>query len=56
MFSGSYDDYMKEAAIKRTSLEQELSLLGRHRKETHQALMQEQERAKNRKAYGEEIW
>ncbi|MCX7343408.1 MAG: ABC-F family ATP-binding cassette domain-containing protein [Proteobacteria bacterium] len=53
IFSGNYDDYMREVKIKRTSIEQDLSMLDRQKKDAHQALMKEQERASKRKAYGE---
>lgn len=45
-FSGNYDDYMHEIKLKRMSIEHELSRLDRQKKEAHQALMKEQERAK----------
>lgn len=51
-FSGSYDDYIREIKLKRTSLEKELSVLKREKKETHTDLMKEQQRANKRKAYG----
>jgi len=53
IFSGKYDDYIKEIRIKRTSLEQELSILDRQKKETHEALMKEQTRAAKSRAKGE---
>ncbi len=53
IFPGNYDDYMREVKIKRTSIEQDLSMLDRQKKDAHQALMKEQERASKRKAYGE---
>lgn len=46
VFSGSYDDYMAQLKIQRTSIEQELSRLDRQKKDAHLALMKEQERAK----------
>ncbi len=46
IFTGNYDDYMGEIKIQRTSIEQELSKLDRKKKDAHQALMKEQERAK----------
>lgn len=45
IFSGSYDDYMREIHSKRSSIEKELSELGRQKKEMHQSLMKEQMRA-----------
>lgn len=53
IFSGTYDDYIRETRIKRTSLEQELTHLDRQKKETHQALMKEQVRAAKSRAKGE---
>lgn len=53
IFSGSYDDYIREVGIKRASLEQELIHLDRQKKETHQALMKEQVRAAKSRAKGE---
>jgi len=53
IFSGGYDDYLREIAIQRNRLEQKLRQIDRDRKATHHALMKEQERASKRKAYGE---
>jgi ATPase subunit of ABC transporter with duplicated ATPase domains len=53
VFSGSYDDYRREVGIKRLSIEQELSHLKHQKKEIHQALMQEQSRAKKSRLHGE---
>ena len=53
IFSGNYDDYVREVRIKRTFLKQELSRLNRQKKDTHQALMKEQDRAAKRKIKGE---
>ena len=53
IFSGNYNDYMREVKIKRASIEQDLSILDRKKKDAHQALMKEQERASKRKSYGE---
>ncbi len=53
VFSGNYEDYMREIGIKRTSIEQELSRLSRQKKETHEALMKEQERSAKSKERGE---
>jgi ATPase subunit of ABC transporter with duplicated ATPase domains len=52
VFSGSYDDYMRERYQKRSAITQELSSLERDKKETHNALMKEQTRAKNAKIRG----
>ena len=53
IFSGNYDDYMRERNIKRSSIEQELSRLDRQKKDTHHALMKEQARAAKSRATGE---
>ncbi len=53
IFSGNYDDYMREVSMKRASLEQDLSRLDRQKKETHQSLMKEQTRAAKSRAKGE---
>lgn len=53
IFSGSYDDYLREGVIQREHLERELGRIDRERKATHHALMKEQERASKRKAQGE---
>lgn len=51
-FSGSYDDYIREISIKRTSIKLELTRLKRDKKEIHQTLMNEQKRAKNSQLRG----
>jgi len=51
-FSGLYDDYIREIKQKRVSLEKELSLLKREKKDTHAELMKEQKRAAKSKAKG----
>lgn len=53
VFSGHYDDYKREIEAKRASVEQELSRLHRQKKDTHQALMKEQNRAAKSRAKGE---
>lgn len=53
VFSGNYDDYQREVALKRASIEEELSRLNRQKKDTHQALMKEQVRAAKSRAKGE---
>lgn len=53
IFSGNYDDYVREIALKRTSIEEEYARLDRQKKDTHQALMKEQARAKNSRLRGE---
>ncbi len=53
IFTGNYDDYMRETNIKRASIEDELSRLDRQKKDVHHALMKEQERAKKSNSRGE---
>ena len=52
-FSGSYDDYIREVKQKRVSIEKELSLLKREKKDTHIDLMKEQKRAAKSKSKGQ---
>ncbi|WP_058535746.1 ATP-binding cassette domain-containing protein [Legionella saoudiensis] len=53
VFSGCYDDYMREQAIQRTALENEISHLVREKKQMHANLMKEQARAKSSRQLGE---
>lgn len=53
VFSGNYDDYMREIRNCRSSLEQEITRLDRQKKNMHHALMKEQKRAAKSKAKGE---
>jgi ATPase subunit of ABC transporter with duplicated ATPase domains len=53
VFSGSYHDYQQILAQRKTTIEQELSLLSRQKKEAHQSLMREQERNKSSRIRGE---
>lgn len=53
IFSGKYDDYMHEIKLKRASIEGELELLSRQKREMHQKLMQEQQRSSKSKAKGQ---
>lgn len=53
IFTGYYDDYIREINIKRTSIEQQLSRLARQKKDMHQSLMQEQVRAAKSRGNGE---
>ena len=53
IFSGNYDDYMREIKLKRASIEGELEFLNRQKKDMHHKLMQEQQRAAKSKAKGE---
>lgn len=52
-FFGSYNDYLIENKRKKSSIEKELSSLKREKKDIHNSLMKEQERAKKSKAHGE---
>lgn len=53
VFSGNYDDYMREMRQRRASIEQELSRLDRQKKDIHNTLMKEQKRAAKSKVKGE---
>jgi ATPase subunit of ABC transporter with duplicated ATPase domains len=53
IFSGNYDDYMREIKLKRASIERELELLSRKSKDMHHKLMQEQQRSSKSKAKGQ---
>jgi ATPase subunit of ABC transporter with duplicated ATPase domains len=53
IFTGHYDDYLREMSAQRNSIEQELSRLQRQKKDVHQALMNEQIRAAKSRAKGE---
>jgi ATPase subunit of ABC transporter with duplicated ATPase domains len=53
IFSGHYDDYLREKKRERTSLEHELAELHRQKKDMHTALMQEQKRAAKSRSKGE---
>lgn len=53
VFTGSYDDYMRDIHQKRYAIENELSRLERQKKDMHQALMQEQQRAAKSKQKGQ---
>jgi ATPase subunit of ABC transporter with duplicated ATPase domains len=55
VFTGNYDDYMRERGIKHSAVEQELNQLNRQKKEVHQSLMKEQTRAKNSSLHGEKM-
>lgn len=52
VFSGSYDNYVRERNHQKASLEQEVAHLNREKKEIHRALMKEQKRAAKSKAQG----
>lgn len=53
VYSGSYDDYIREGQQRRASIEQELSRLDKQKQEIHLALMREQKRAATSRAKGE---
>lgn len=53
VFRGAYSDYQRMLAQKKTSIEQELIMLARQKKEAHLALMKEQERNKRSRSQGE---
>lgn len=53
VFTGNFDDYMREIHMKRVAIEKELSKLNRQKKDMHQALMKEQKRAAKSRAKGE---
>lgn len=53
VFSGNHDDYQREMAVKRAAIQQNLTQLATQKRDNHQALMKEQERAKNSRTRGE---
>jgi ATPase subunit of ABC transporter with duplicated ATPase domains len=53
VFSGHYDDYLRERMNQRASLELELTRLEREKKSMHESLMKEQKRAAKSRAKGE---
>ena len=55
IFNGKYDDYRRTISQKRQSIKEELGLLVKEKKETHKALMKEQQRAKKSKQRGEKF-
>ncbi|KTD06566.1 putative fused transporter subunits of ABC superfamily: ATP-binding component [Legionella gratiana] len=52
-FRGAYPDYQRLLAERKTSIDHELATLTRQKKETHLALMKEQERNKRSRIQGE---
>jgi ATPase subunit of ABC transporter with duplicated ATPase domains len=52
VFSGNYDDYIRDIKQRRLSIEQKLSKLNKQKKETHVSLMKEQQRAAKSRAKG----
>ncbi|HBD7396683.1 ABC-F family ATP-binding cassette domain-containing protein [Legionella longbeachae] len=53
IFKGNYADYQRLLAKRKISIAQELAKLARQKKETHRALMKEQERTKRSRIQGE---
>lgn len=53
IFSGNYDNYINEIKLKRSAIEGNLTKLGKQKREMHDKLMQEQERAAKSRAKGE---
>lgn len=53
VFSGCYNDYMRELKHQRAAIETELADLNRQKHQAHENLMQEQARAKSSRARGE---
>jgi ATPase subunit of ABC transporter with duplicated ATPase domains len=53
VWSGAYDDYIREIRGRRASIEKELTCLNRQKKDMHHDLMKEQKRAAKSKAKGE---
>ena len=53
VFSGNYDDYMREISRRRGAVEQKFKALERDKKQSHFALMKEQRRARNSRLKGE---
>lgn len=52
-FVGSYADYMREIHVQRKHIEEELAFLDKRKKDIHDSLMKEQERAKKSRGQGE---
>lgn len=52
IFTGHYDDYIREIGLKRASIEQALSYLQQEKHEVHHALMREQTRAAKSRTKG----
>ena len=53
VFKGEFEDYHRELNVQKQSLEEELSSLNKQKKDVHQALMKEQERASKSDQRGE---
>lgn len=53
VFTGYYEDYLREIEVQRCAIESELAHLMRQKKQIHRNMMNEQTRAKNRRIHGE---
>lgn len=53
IFHGNYQDYLQEIHLKRTKFEEKIATLSKAKKEQHERLMQEQNRAKTSRRQGE---
>ena len=53
VFSGEYDRYIRQRNLERVSIEKEISHLSKERRDMHDKLMKEQQRAANSKTKGE---
>ncbi|MFJ1268272.1 ATP-binding cassette domain-containing protein [Legionella lytica] len=53
VFTGCYNDYMREQTQRRSTLENEINLINREKKQMHANLMKEQARAKSSRQVGE---
>ena len=52
VFTGNYDDYMRERAKERSNILQQIEQIDKQKKQSHQSLMREQGRAAKSKAKG----
>ncbi|MDR3113465.1 MAG: ATP-binding cassette domain-containing protein, partial [Endomicrobium sp.] len=55
VFNGKYDDYRQSVLQERREIESEIHLLNKEKKEAHNALMKEQERAAKSKKRGQKL-
>ncbi|MDR1952728.1 MAG: ATP-binding cassette domain-containing protein [Elusimicrobiota bacterium] len=55
IFRGEYNDYINDIENRRHSVEEELRILKKDKKEVHKSLMKEQKRAKHSKERGEKL-
>ncbi|WP_454784273.1 ABC-F family ATP-binding cassette domain-containing protein [Legionella sp. WA2024007413] len=53
VFTGCYDDYLREVNIQRNAIEEEIEDLSRQKKQVHMDLMREEARAKSSRVQGE---